>query len=118
MRAVARASPAIGRAGCGCEQCRGGPACGGRARRRGARRAAQARTVLEAPRFKSSRGRLNARSASIDFAMNAEKLAGARVATLAPEYIRRIAPYVPGKPIDELAREYGLAADAIIKLAS
>ena len=50
--------------------------------------------------------------------MNAEKLAGARVATLAPEYIRRIAPYVPGKPIDELAREYGLAADAIIKLAS
>jgi histidinol-phosphate aminotransferase len=43
---------------------------------------------------------------------------GARVATLAPEYVRRIAPYVPGKSIDELAREYGLAADAIIKLAS
>jgi histidinol-phosphate aminotransferase len=50
--------------------------------------------------------------------MEADKPAGARVATLAPEYVRRIAPYVPGKPIDELAREYGLPADAIIKLAS
>ena len=50
--------------------------------------------------------------------MEADKPAGARVATLAPEYVRSIAPYVPGKPIDELAREYGLAADAIIKLAS
>jgi histidinol-phosphate aminotransferase len=37
---------------------------------------------------------------------------------LAPEHVRRIAPYVPGKPIEELAREYGLAADAIVKLAS
>ena len=61
---------------------------------------------------------MKARAVSIDFAMNAEKLAGARVATLAPEYVRRIAPYVPGKPIGDLAREYGLAADAIIKLAS
>src|SRR2546428_13496087 len=50
--------------------------------------------------------------------MKADKLAGARVATQAPEYVRRIAAYVPGKPIDELAREYGLPADAIIKLAS
>ena len=25
-----------------------------------------------------------------------------------PEYIRAIAPYKPGKPLDELAREYGL----------
>ncbi len=39
-------------------------------------------------------------------------------AALAPEYVRRIAPYVPGKPIDELAREYGLAEETIVKLAS
>jgi histidinol-phosphate aminotransferase len=39
-------------------------------------------------------------------------------ADLAPEYVRRIKPYVPGKPIDELAREYGLAEEAIVKLAS
>ena len=39
-------------------------------------------------------------------------------APLAPEYVRRIAPYVPGKPIEELAREYGLVEDAIVKLAS
>jgi len=36
----------------------------------------------------------------------------------APEYIRNIAPYVPGKPIEELAREYGLAEASIVKLAS
>lgn len=36
----------------------------------------------------------------------------------APEYIRRIAPYQPGKPIAELARELGLREDTIIKLAS
>jgi len=34
----------------------------------------------------------------------------------APDHIRRISPYVPGKPIDELAREMGLAD--IVKLAS
>ena len=39
-------------------------------------------------------------------------------ADLAPEYIRRIAPYVAGKPIDELARELGLDAATIVKLAS
>ena len=39
-------------------------------------------------------------------------------ADLAPDYVRRINPYVPGKPIDELAREYGLAEEAIVKLAS
>ncbi|HZI83616.1 MAG TPA: histidinol-phosphate transaminase [Casimicrobiaceae bacterium] len=39
-------------------------------------------------------------------------------ATIAPEYVRRIAPYVPGKPIEELAREYGLAEERIVKLAS
>jgi histidinol-phosphate aminotransferase len=43
---------------------------------------------------------------------------GADVAAQAPEYVRRIAPYVPGKPIDELAREYGLSEESIIKLAS
>ncbi|HEV2686201.1 MAG TPA: histidinol-phosphate transaminase [Actinomycetota bacterium] len=37
---------------------------------------------------------------------------------LAPDYVRHIAPYVPGKPIEELAREYGLAEDEIVKLAS
>ena len=37
---------------------------------------------------------------------------------LAPEYIHSIAPYQPGKPISELAREMGLDESAIIKLAS
>jgi histidinol-phosphate aminotransferase len=37
---------------------------------------------------------------------------------LAPGYIRAIAPYQPGKPIAELARELKLDADGIIKLAS
>ena len=36
----------------------------------------------------------------------------------APSYIRSIAPYQPGKPISELARELGLDESAIIKLAS
>lgn len=35
-----------------------------------------------------------------------------------PEYIRSIAPYQPGKPISELARELGLAETGIVKLAS
>jgi histidinol-phosphate aminotransferase len=33
-------------------------------------------------------------------------------------YVRAIAPYQAGKPIEELAREFGLRADAIVKLAS
>lgn len=37
---------------------------------------------------------------------------------LAPAYIRAIAPYQPGKPIAELAREFGLEEAGIIKLAS
>ena len=37
---------------------------------------------------------------------------------LAPGYIRSIAPYQPGKPISELARELGLEEAGIIKLAS
>ncbi len=36
----------------------------------------------------------------------------------APEYVRRIAPYQAGKPISELAREYGLDEAKIVKLAS
>lgn len=40
------------------------------------------------------------------------------VCDLAPGYIRAIAPYQPGKPISELARELGLDPDSIIKLAS
>src|SRR5512139_728146 len=37
---------------------------------------------------------------------------------LAPAYVRAIAPYQPGKPISELAREFGLAESSIVKLAS
>ena len=37
---------------------------------------------------------------------------------LAPGYIRAIAPYQPGKPIGELARELDLDPDGIVKLAS
>jgi histidinol-phosphate aminotransferase len=36
----------------------------------------------------------------------------------APDYVRGIAPYVPGKPVEELAREFGLDAATIVKLAS
>jgi histidinol-phosphate aminotransferase len=36
----------------------------------------------------------------------------------APQYIRAIAPYQPGKPISELAREMGIAEASIVKLAS
>ncbi len=37
---------------------------------------------------------------------------------LSPSYVRSIAPYQPGKPISELARELGLKEESIIKLAS
>jgi histidinol-phosphate aminotransferase len=37
---------------------------------------------------------------------------------LSPSYIRSIAPYLPGKPISELARELGLKEEGIVKLAS
>src|SRR5664279_3291185 len=39
-------------------------------------------------------------------------------ADLAPAYIRAISPYLPGKPITELAREMGIPVDSIVKLAS
>ncbi len=37
---------------------------------------------------------------------------------LSPSYVRSIAPYQPGKPISEVARELGLKEASIIKLAS
>jgi histidinol-phosphate aminotransferase len=37
---------------------------------------------------------------------------------LSPSYVRSIAPYQPGKPISEVARELGLKEENIIKLAS
>ena len=40
------------------------------------------------------------------------------MAALAPEYVRRIAPYVPGKPIAETARELGIPESGILKMAS
>ncbi len=36
----------------------------------------------------------------------------------APDYIRAISPYIPGKPITQLAREMGLPVERIVKLAS
>jgi histidinol-phosphate aminotransferase len=38
--------------------------------------------------------------------------------SLAPENVRRIAPYVPGKPISETARELGIPEATILKMAS
>lgn len=38
--------------------------------------------------------------------------------TVVPDYIKRAAPYQAGKPIEELAREIGLAEPRILKLAS
>jgi len=40
------------------------------------------------------------------------------VASLAPANVRAIAPYVPGKPIAETARELGLEESSILKMAS
>jgi histidinol-phosphate aminotransferase len=40
------------------------------------------------------------------------------IANLAPAYIRSIAPYQPGKPISDLARDKGLDSSQIVKLAS
>lgn len=41
-----------------------------------------------------------------------------RLCDLAPNYIRAIAPYQPGKPISDVARELGLEPGQIVKLAS
>ena len=43
---------------------------------------------------------------------------GEALRSLAPENVRRIAAYVPGKPIAETARELGLAERDILKMAS
>jgi len=40
------------------------------------------------------------------------------MSTFGPEYVRAIAPYQAGKPIAEVAREYGLDEANIVKLAS
>ena len=40
------------------------------------------------------------------------------IANLAPAYLRSIAPYQPGKPISDLARDKGLDSSQIVKLAS
>jgi histidinol-phosphate aminotransferase len=37
---------------------------------------------------------------------------------LSPAYVRAIAPYQPGKPITEVAREFGIDQGSIVKLAS
>ena len=42
----------------------------------------------------------------------------AELSRLAPDYVRGIARYQPGKPIGELAREFGLDERTIVKLAS
>jgi histidinol-phosphate aminotransferase len=40
------------------------------------------------------------------------------IAKQAPDYIRAISPYIPGKPITQLAREMGIPVESIVKLAS
>jgi histidinol-phosphate aminotransferase len=40
------------------------------------------------------------------------------IVELAPAYIRAISPYLPGKPITELARDMAIPVDSIVKLAS
>jgi len=41
-----------------------------------------------------------------------------RVEDITPQYIQAISPYIPGKPISDLAREFGIDEASIIKLAS
>lgn len=36
----------------------------------------------------------------------------------APDYVRAISPYIPGKPMTQLAREMGIPVEKIVKLAS
>ena len=47
-----------------------------------------------------------------------DSLKHSAVAVRAPAHIRAISPYMPGKPVSELAREMGLAEGDIVKLAS
>ena len=48
--------------------------------------------------------------------MSEIQLSGIRIP--APQYVREIAPYQPGKPVSEVARERGLVDSGIVKLAS
>lgn len=41
-----------------------------------------------------------------------------QISDQAPDYIRAIAPYQPGKPIADIARAYGFREDQVVKLAS
>jgi histidinol-phosphate aminotransferase len=50
--------------------------------------------------------------------VSANPLPPADACERSPAYVRAIAPYQPGKPISELAREMGLDAARIVKLAS
>jgi histidinol-phosphate aminotransferase len=50
--------------------------------------------------------------------MNAPLSKVNELSALAPEYVRSIAPYQPGKPISELVRELGLDEASVVKLAS
>src|ERR1700749_377482 len=45
-------------------------------------------------------------------------MASVSLEDLAPPYIRDLPAYVPGKPMEEAAREFGLPEASIIKLAS
>ncbi|HLA34738.1 MAG TPA: histidinol-phosphate transaminase [Rhodocyclaceae bacterium] len=40
------------------------------------------------------------------------------IATQSPPYTRSLSPYIPGKPISQLAREMGIPVENIVKLAS
>ena len=55
---------------------------------------------------------------SAPHAHTAGRALGSGIADTAPDYIRAISPYIPGKPVSELAREFGLDEKDIIKLAS
>ncbi|MEO8305109.1 MAG: histidinol-phosphate transaminase, partial [Betaproteobacteria bacterium] len=50
--------------------------------------------------------------------MSTVPIGHADLSLLAPEYVRSLGRYVPGKPIAELAREFGLNEQDIVKLAS
>lgn len=40
------------------------------------------------------------------------------ITSQAPPYVRAISPYRPGRPLEDLARDYGLQAAAIVRLAA
>ena len=75
---------------------------------RGARGAGRARALPQGARFLSAGGEPLAQRAGVDGPMNAPMSKVNELTALAPAYVRSIAPYQPGKPISELARELGL----------